>query len=123
MRNGNIEHRRWVKKQIEKATKYVEEPRITIWGLTYKQGTDTLRRSEMVDLIRWLSGQGLVPTVYEPNLTVLPSFVKKLVNHESDPIESVKNQNILVIGNANSLFHELCSQVRLNKFVVIDPSG
>ena len=123
VRNGNSAHRLWVKKQIEKATQYIEKPHITIWGLTYKQGTDTLRRSEMVELVRWLSVKGLVPTVYEPNLTVLPSFLKKLVNHENNPMASLKDKNILVIGNTNSLFHELCSQIQLNNFVVIDPSG
>ena len=91
-------------------------------GLTYKQGTDTLRRSEMVDLIRWLSGKGLVPLCMSQISPYCPASLKA-GKPKSNPIESVKNQNILVIGNANSLFHELCSQVRLNNFVVIDPSG
>ena len=37
-----------------------------MWGLTYKPGTDTLRRSTAVELCRWLLGQGAIVRVHDP---------------------------------------------------------
>jgi UDP-glucose 6-dehydrogenase len=40
--------------------------RVAVWGLTYKPGTDTLRRSLAVELCRWLLEQGAQVQAHDP---------------------------------------------------------
>jgi UDPglucose 6-dehydrogenase len=47
--------------------------RIAVWGLAYKVGTDTLRRSESVELVNWLLSKGAVVSTYDPLVKTLPS--------------------------------------------------
>ncbi len=49
---------------------------IAIWGLTYKPGTDTLRRSSAVDLARWLVSQGAHVHVHDPMARDLPDDLR-----------------------------------------------
>jgi UDP-glucose 6-dehydrogenase len=39
---------------------------VAIWGLTYKPGTDTLRRSSAIELCRWLLAVGATVTAHDP---------------------------------------------------------
>ncbi len=43
--------------------------KIAVWGLTYKPGTDTLRRSDAIELCRWLVSQGASVHVHDPAAT------------------------------------------------------
>ena len=47
--------------------------RIAVWGLTYKPGTDTLRRSSAVELCHWLDEQGAIVRAHDPAITALPA--------------------------------------------------
>ena len=40
--------------------------RVAIWGLTYKPGTDTLRRSPAVALCEWLNEQAATTQAHDP---------------------------------------------------------
>ena len=63
---SNAAHRLWAQRRLQSTLARLAGSKIAIWGLTYKPGTDTLRRSCGVELCRWLlSG---VPTshVHDP---------------------------------------------------------
>jgi UDPglucose 6-dehydrogenase len=47
--------------------------RIAVWGLTYKPGTDTLRRSSALELCHWLREQGAIVRAHDPAISALPS--------------------------------------------------
>jgi UDPglucose 6-dehydrogenase len=47
--------------------------RIAVLGLTYKAGTDTLRRSSAVELCRWLAKQGAHVVAFDPVVKALPA--------------------------------------------------
>jgi len=71
--------------------------RVGIWGLTYKSGTSTLRRSIALDIIASLVGQGVVVRAYDPlahlnEVLDLPPFV-----FCHDPYEAVQDCDALVL--------------------------
>ena len=61
VRASNDEHRRWARRTLESlvgADGGLDGHVIGVWGLVYKQGTDTLRRSSSVELCRELAARG-----------------------------------------------------------------
>ncbi len=54
----------WTGRRI-RAERFLAGRVIAVWGLAYKPGTDTLRRSGAVELCRWLArvGAGCAPTI------------------------------------------------------------
>ena len=51
---SNAAHRLWAQRRLERELGALAGAKVAIWGLTYKPGTDTLRRSSAVELCRWL---------------------------------------------------------------------
>ncbi len=45
---------------------------VAVWGLTYKAGTDTLRRSSAIELCQWLLEQGAQVQAHDPAVKSLP---------------------------------------------------
>ena len=58
VRSSNDAHKLWVVKKLKQVLEPMEHQTVAVWGLTYKPGTDTLRRSSAVELCRWLLEQG-----------------------------------------------------------------
>ena len=77
---GNAAHKHWTRRKLlellaHHATREQDalaRRRIAIWGLTYKPGTDTLRRSSAVELCRWLATVGASVRAHDPAVSVLP---------------------------------------------------
>ena len=58
---GNAAHRGWAQRKLGELLgrdggSALAGRTVAVWGLTYKPGTDTLRRSGAVELCRWLAG-------------------------------------------------------------------
>jgi len=66
IRESNAEHRLWTQRHLARVLSSVEHPRAALLGLTYKVGTDTLRRSTAVELGRWLLDQGVEVAAFDP---------------------------------------------------------
>jgi UDP-N-acetyl-D-mannosaminuronate dehydrogenase len=47
---SNDEHKRWVTRKLQTLVPELGKATVAVWGLTYKAGTDTLRRSMAVEL-------------------------------------------------------------------------
>ena len=79
---GNAAHKHWAqRKLLELAGRGHSQERslagvpICIWGLTYKPGTDTLRRSSAVELCRWLAEEGALVQAHDPAVSSLPEDI------------------------------------------------
>ncbi len=55
---SNTAHRMWARRRLESDLGDLAGAKIAVWGLTYKPGTDTLRRSDAIELCRWLVEPG-----------------------------------------------------------------
>jgi UDPglucose 6-dehydrogenase len=96
----------------------VEDKRIAIWGLTYKAGTDTLRRSAAVELCRWLLTQGAQVRAHDPAVKALPADLDVMVC--STPAAAVEGANALVIATEWPEYRE--AEIPEGT-IVIDPNG
>ena len=72
VRLSNDEHKNWTRRNLLKYFGHLSGVAVAIWGLTYKPGTDTLRRSLAVELCDWLIEQGASIKIYDPAVRNMP---------------------------------------------------
>jgi UDPglucose 6-dehydrogenase len=72
---SNDAHRHWARRVLADflgAEGGVAGKRVAVWGLAYKPGTDTLRRSSALELCRWLQVEGAEVSAHDPAVAALP---------------------------------------------------
>lgn len=72
VRVSNQLHQAWSLERALELLNGTAEPRAAVLGLTYKPGTDTLRRSSSVDLALALLARGVQVSAYDPAIRALP---------------------------------------------------
>jgi UDPglucose 6-dehydrogenase len=95
---SNDTHKRWVRKKLRMLFADLAQTTVTVWGLTYKPGTDTLRRSMSVELCDWIIREGATIHVHDPMVTNLPQHWRAAVKRYDDPIAAVRGAQALVIA-------------------------
>jgi len=122
VRPSNDEHKNWVRRKLNQQVGSLKGVFVTIWGLTYKPGTDTLRRSLAVELCDWLINQGAHVSVFDPAVKQLPDRWKGKVAHSPNAFDSVSHAQALVIGTEwpefKLLAFDLANMVNKNLVVV-----
>ncbi|MDE3076976.1 MAG: UDP-glucose/GDP-mannose dehydrogenase family protein, partial [Chloroflexota bacterium] len=68
---SNNAHRAWLRDRVLELIGSQPDPCVAILGLTYKPGTNTLRRSASLDLARWLSRAGVRVQAFDPAIARL----------------------------------------------------
>jgi UDPglucose 6-dehydrogenase len=71
--------------------------RVAVWGLTYKPGTDTLRRSSAIELCRWLLASGATVRAHDPAVEALPPELAIEIELCSDPLRAADGADALVL--------------------------
>ena len=99
---------------------------VAIWGLTYKPGTDTLRRSSAVELCRRLAAVGAQVHAHDPAVSALPADLAADVELYADPLAAASGADALVVCTPWPDFREIsvaeiCAS--LGNPLVIDPAG
>lgn len=98
VRPSNDEHKNWTRRNLLKCFGSLSGVKVAIWGLTYKPGTDTLRRSLAVELCDWLIGQGISINVYDPAVKNMPERWRDKVVCCSDAMQAIEGADALVVG-------------------------
>jgi UDPglucose 6-dehydrogenase len=98
VRPSNDEHKNWVRRKLQQHFGELSGVTVAIWGLTYKPGTDTLRRSLAVELCDWLLKQGTKIGVYDPAVKQLPEHWAGQVIHCSTALDAAQGADALVVG-------------------------
>lgn len=93
---SNDEHRNWNYQRLHLHLGNLRGRGIAVLGLTYKPGTDTLRRSAAVELCRQLIKSGARVRAVDPALTRLPRDLGK-VELVSSVNEAVANADAVVV--------------------------
>jgi UDPglucose 6-dehydrogenase len=106
VRASNDEHKNWVRRKLLERFPSLQGTTIAIWGLTYKPGTDTLRRSLAVELCDWLLEQGAVVHVHDPVVQELPARWAGRVRNFNSAGDAVKQADALVVGTEWPIFRE-----------------
>ncbi len=97
IRASNDAHKNWPRRRLSQLLGELSDKTIAVWGLTYKPGTDTLRRSSAIELCQWLIEQGAQVQAHDPLVTYLPEKYSA-IRLCSSPLESAQNADALVIA-------------------------
>lgn len=85
----------------EKALKYVraiQNPKVAIWGLAFKGGTDDCRESPAMKITQKICETRFDINVYDPQaMDKAKAFLGDRVSYAKDEYEAVKNADILVV--------------------------
>ena len=98
VRLSNDAHKKWVQRKLLGHFPDLDGIRVAIWGLTYKAGTDTLRRSLSVELVDWLLERGAQVQVYDPAVKELPISWANRVEKCASAHENLEEIQALVVG-------------------------
>ena len=123
--SSNNNHKSWVRNKLINVFGDLNQKNITLWGLAYKAGTDTLRRSEAVELGEWLMASGANLNIFDPLIKNLPvSWGGKCRLHKNVG-DSLKDCDGLILGsNFKNIAIDIIALQNIvsHKIVVIDPS-
>jgi UDPglucose 6-dehydrogenase len=131
--SGNTAHKSWAHGKLIELLGGEREDQgalsgmtIGIWGLTYKPGTDTLRRSSAVELCRWLSSEGATVRAHDPAVINLPAALDAEIQLCETPLAAVEGASALVVCTAWPEYREVPAEQLLSVLqtpVVIDAAG
>ena len=95
--SNNI-HKEWIRDKLHALLGDVAQPVVAMLGLTYKPGTNTLRRSSSIELCRWLRDQGIRVKGYDPAIGALPEDLDSLLQLCDSPAEVLAGADVAVIA-------------------------
>ena len=123
-RASNEAHKKWIPRQLHSFVGDLQGKRITIWGLTYKPGTDTLRRSSSVELCEWLVEQGAQVQAHDPAVKVLPEELAQRLTLHATPLAALEESVALVVATEWPLYQSVSAESVVSAMrspLVIDP--
>jgi UDPglucose 6-dehydrogenase len=94
---SNAAHRAWPARRLSEELGSLAGKRVAVWGLTYKPGTDTLRRSPAVELCQWLLREGAEVVVHDPAAGELPTALAAIERAPS-AIDAARGTDALVVA-------------------------
>ncbi|MDD1701393.1 MAG: nucleotide sugar dehydrogenase [Methanoregula sp.] len=123
--NSNDFHKTWIKRKCREALGDLKGKHISVLGLTYKPGTDTLRRSFSVELCTWLHNEGATVTAFDPAIHELPPELQKILLLSPDSTSAVKNADCLIIATEWPEFRKIKKDtlIEMRTKILIDPDG
>jgi UDPglucose 6-dehydrogenase len=95
---SNELHKNWVQSHLQTLFGDLTRVTVAVWGLAYKPGTDTLRRSRAVELCDWMIGQGATVRVHDPMVKSLPPHWAGVVARHDDPATVTRGADALVVA-------------------------
>lgn len=130
---GNDAHKSWVRRRLLRmlgrpavGERVLAGTTVAVWGLTYKPGTDTLRRSSAVELCRWLAREGATVRAHDPAVHELPDELAEDIVLCETPLAALDGADALVVCTAWPQFRELSAEqvhAALSRPMVIDGAG
>ena len=124
VRDSNEAHRDWALRRLEWALGDVNERTVAVWGLTYKPGTDTLRRSDAVALCHALAARGARTRVFDPAVPNLPAAMAGFATLATSPIDAARGADAIVVGTEWPVFRDVSAAevVAAGALLIVDAS-
>jgi UDPglucose 6-dehydrogenase len=107
IRESNDLHKNWPRRTLEFLLGSLERKTVAVLGLTYKPGTDTLRRSAAVELCVWLYGRQASVRAFDPAVKCLPEELGRHIQLQTSAIEALKGADAAVVATEWPDFREL----------------
>lgn len=125
VQESNLNHRKWVQNKLQKLIGDLRDEKVAVWGLTYKPGTNTLRRSDSVELCEWLSSKGVVVQAHDPAIDVIPDELKGKFILAKTPSAALADATALVMATPWPDYRSVDADLILSTMrapIVIDPN-
>jgi len=104
---SNENHKNWVVNKITAEFPSLKDKKIGILGLTYKPGTNTLRRSTAIEICNLLHKKGAKISAFDPAITNLPSNLANFITLESVIDDVIIGKDALIVATEWPVFKEL----------------
>ena len=126
VRESNDLHREWAYNALVRLLGPLSGHLIAVLGLTYKPGTDTLRRSPAVDLCQRLVTTGAGVIAYDPVVKALPPDLSGTISLANTAGDALRSASAVVIGTEWPEFRTLTADAFVGDrrgVLVLDPGG
>jgi UDPglucose 6-dehydrogenase len=100
VKTSNDAHRHWANRRLTDLLGSINGKTIGVWGLTYKPGTDTLRRSAAIELCRWLAREGAAVRAHDQAVRQLPTDMPPTVSLTASALAAAAGADALVVATA-----------------------
>ena len=107
LRISNEQHKKWNFITLLKELGTLKHKRIAVLGLTYKTGTDTLRRSSSIELCKKLIRYNAIVTCHDPYISRLPNTIRTRLQFSNSIMNTIKDSDAIVIATEHNLYKSL----------------
>lgn len=111
---SNHYHKQWSCRRVKDVLQDLRAKKITALGLTYKMGTDTLRRSSAIETCTWLHSQGVNVVAYDPAVRQLPKNLSEMIELKLSLLEALDNSDAIIVATEWPEFLEITSEQLLS---------
>jgi UDPglucose 6-dehydrogenase len=126
VRRSNDAHKEWSRRRLREVLGNLRAKTVAVFGLTYKSGTDTLRRSNAVETCRWLAEEGASVHVYDPAVPALPAGLGQSVKQCPTSQEALRGASALLVETESPELARLTAEemvALMQEPIVVDPAG
>jgi UDPglucose 6-dehydrogenase len=129
VRTSNDEHKQWALRTVESlvaSSDGLDGHVIGVWGLVYKQGTDTLRRSSSVELCRALTSAGARVKAHDSAVRAVPGDLDGLFTLCATPLDAAEDASALVIQTDWPAYRQIDPEhlvAAMRTPVIVDANG
>ncbi|MDQ2995624.1 MAG: nucleotide sugar dehydrogenase, partial [Chloroflexota bacterium] len=95
---SNDAHKGWTRAKVQQLLGDTAQPIVAVLGLTYKPGTDTLRRSASVELCQWLHSQGAHVQAHDPAIHELPDELRPMIQLAETPHDALRGADVAIVA-------------------------
>jgi UDPglucose 6-dehydrogenase len=125
VRPSNEWHKHWARRRLAERLGSLRGVTLAVWGLTYKPGTDTLRRSAAVELCEQLAGLGATVRAFDPAIRALPAELAGRIALQPSAAAALAGASALVVATEWPEFREVALASALpamKRRLVLDPN-
>ena len=125
---SNNNHKYWINNKILENFSSLNGLNVSIWGLTYKTHTSSLRKSLIINLCNWLVDQGTNLYIHDFIIKSFPPELKnkKKMKRIKNCLDFIKIIDILILGTEYDQYKIECKKIFYNckkSLIVFDPNG
>ena len=123
---SNRLHKNWTKNKLESLFTELNGITALVWGLTYKPGTSSIRRSFSIELCEWLINKKAKIIAHDPKADNLPDHIERVIERCEDPIKPLSNVDVLIIVTPWDDYKEFSHEFLLKKntkLKIVDQNG
>jgi UDPglucose 6-dehydrogenase len=120
---SNDAQRQWAQQRLEQLLDGVSGKTVAVWGLTYKPGTDTLRRSSSIELCQWLVEHGASVRAHDPAVKTLPLDLVGRVALADSALSAIHGASALVISTPWPEYRHIAAgevAARMARYLILD---